>query len=299
MAIPKFQEFYKTILNVISDGREHGSKEIIEQCAKTHGITEEERNLETEHSGQPILYNRVMWAITYLRQAGLLVNVNKGIYKISDDGKTALNTYEEINNEVLLNFPSFKEFKQRHKIVLDEKESDILNATPEERIQDAIDELQFNLIEQILDKLYAVEPHKFERLVCDLLERMGYGKPEYNKSRSSDGGIDGIVRGDKLGFDSIYIQAKRWNKDSIVGSQEIKQFSGAMHQFALTSQKGMFVTTTKFSKDARDYAEKNITQKIVLIDGEQLAKLLIDYDLGVSTEQVFKIKKLDTDFFEN
>lgn len=303
MAVPKFDECMPEIIRCLGDGKIHTSKELSDYCAASLKLSKEDL-AETISSGYSKFVSRVNWAKTYLGKAGLLESPKRGCFCLSEKGRTAFQKGPEcVTLEYLSQFDSFKEFRSRRKDTSEVlKDTDNKTSeTPQEQIDNAISELNENLADDLLAEIMGINPYKFEDLVVKLLITMGYGTLQENKDavtkKSGDEGIDGIVSADKFGFDSIYIQAKRWKPENTVGRPEIQKFLGAaVGQGAI---KGIFITTSKFSKEAIDFAAKQLQCKIVLINGQQLAKLMIDYDLGVSTIATYKVKRIDSDFFND
>lgn len=302
MSIPKYHDFYTPFLICIKDGKVHQMKEIVSFCATYYDLTANDLS-ETISSGQSVVNNRVGWASTYLKKAGLIQRVSKGSFTITEAGRYAIVEEQAyVDNDYLLRFESFREF-YHHKSSASENTSDESAseeaASPQEQLDAAVEELRTVLADELMDEVMKVNPYDFERLVIDLLVAMGYGSTinavNALTAKSGDEGIDGVLNADKFGFDSIYIQAKQWKRDSVVGRPEIQKFVGAMA--GQGAGKGLFITTAKFSKEAMDYARKNLTSKVVLVDGTTLAKLMIDYNVGVSTVKSYEIKRIDTDYF--
>jgi len=291
-----------TLLEHVADSAEYtiaGSRDIL---ANRYNMTEEERNQRLPSGAANTFYNRLAWAKTYLERAGLLIKIKRGVFKISDTGTKLLrNPPERIDINYLQRFDAFNEFRTKSKdISTDNIESSLSkenSATPEEALDLAYKVLRDDLATQLLAQIKASHPSFFEKLVVDLMLKMGYGGPGDDAgtvtSYGHDSGIDGIINEDTLGLDVIYLQAKRW--DSTVGRPEIQKFVGALH--GKRAKKGVFLTTSNFSTDAVEYA-RSIDSKVVLIDGSKLSQLLIDYDVGVSTAQTYTIKRIDTDYFE-
>ena len=222
--------------------------------------------------------------------------------RLTDEDRKALQKgAERVTLDYLSQFDSFNEFRDGSRRKHDDPEqTDVVKSeSPQERMESALKELDNGLSDDLMEEIIKISSYEFERLVVKLLIKMGYGTMEQNKDavtrRSNDEGIDGIVSADKFGFDSIYIQAKQWKPDSVVGRPEIQKFLGALAGQGAT--KGIFITTAQFSKEALDFAKKQLHSKIVLADGKQLTKLMIDYDLGVSTVATYKVKRIDSDFF--
>ena len=291
------------VLRLASDGKEHKLSEAIEQLADEFSLTDDERNELLPSGAQAVFNNRVGWARSYLKQAGLLDATKRGYFTISSRGLELLSEEpERVDVAVLEQYPEFVEFKaRRNKKSVNPGGSNgadsAVSETPEDALAAAYNELREALESEVLDSVMAASPAFFERLVVDLLVKMGYGGNRQDAGRalgkSGDGGIDGIIKEDQLGLDVIYIQAKRW--EGTVGRPEIQKFAGALQ--GLRAKKGVFITTSTFSREAEQYASV-IDSRIILIGGEQLGKLMVDYGVGVSTAGVYKVKKIDTDYFE-
>jgi restriction system protein len=249
---------------------------------------------------QPIFDNRVGWARTYLKKAGVIETPRRGIMRITERGRELLGEHlERIDTKVLMRYPEFQEFQSRMSTQSpsSQYQSDE-TATPEEQISKLIELLRQNLADELLEKIAQCSPQFFERLVGRLFVAMGYGGGSEDAvrvvGRSGDEGIDVIINQDRLGLDVIYIQAKRWTKSNPVGRPEIQKFVGAL-QFK-EAQKGIVITTSSFTQDAKDYAKQ--INKVILIDGRRLAELMIEYNVGVTTKETHYIKKIDSDFFD-
>jgi restriction system protein len=302
MSIPKYEEFMLPVLKIIADGKEHKMKEIVVIIADDFKISEEDREKELP-SGGSVFYHRVHWAITYMHKAGLLSFISRGNYKITDRGHKLIESDpKEINCKYLEIYPEFNEFKKRSRQKAtqpQEKENEAVE-TPEETLEAAYQKIKQVLASDLLAKIKECSPKFFERLVVDLLLKMGYGGPQDDAGeaigRTGDGGIDGIIKEDKLGLDIIYIQAKRW--ENTVPVKEIRDFAGALlHKKA---KKGIFITTSDFASSAYSFV-KEIEPKIVLIDSQKLTDFMIEYNVGVSSDnnKTYKIKKIDSDYFED
>jgi len=302
MAVPKYYEFFPAVMECLKDGKTHTSKETIDFCAKYHRLTQEDLN-EKMQSGQPLYSNRIAWARTYLYKAGLIEKPGRGVYSLTQEGRiVAKNGCEKVTYDFLTTYDSFNAFAKR---TFNKKAStqDIIKEqnddSPEEMLDTAVTKLNASLADDLLEEVMKISPFDFEKLVVDLLFKMGYGKPKDNNdavtSKTGDEGIDGIVSADKFGFDAIYIQAKQWKTDSTVGRPEIQKFLGALAGQGAT--KGIFITTAQFSKEAKAFADKQLHSKIILVDGQDLAELMIEYNLGVSTNRVYEVKRIDTDYF--
>ena len=289
------------LLQFAADNAEHSLREAIDTLANDFNLSEQERK-ELLSSGQGAVFgNRVGWARTYLKKAGLLESTRRGYFKITERGQTVLKKKpKRISAKFLQQFPEFQEFqKPRQKAAKQENETPQQTNdkhTPAEIIESAYQDLRQSLASEILDVVKTCSPSFFERLVVDLLIKMGYGGSRKDAGEAiggtADGGIDGIIKEDKLGLDTIYIQAKRW--EGSVSRPEIQKFTGALH--GQNSNKGVFITTSTFTREALEYASK-INIKIILIDGEQLAGLMIDHGVGVSPAATYEIRKIDRDYF--
>ena len=267
------------------------------------GLTEDDLKEMLPSGIQSTFVNRVGWASTYMKKAGLLESTRRGFYQITERGKDLLKKQPKaINVKLLKQYPEFLEFQQLKGTRSSDKSpeskgaSDVSTATPSEALESAYENLRDELADELLSKLKKTSPAFFERVVVELLVKMGYGgsRADAGKAigRSGDGGIDGIIKEDKLGLDAIYIQAKRWT--AVVGRPEIQKFVGAL--YGQKAKKGVFITTPSFSKEAKEYVDK-IENKVVLIDGGRLAELMIDTGVGVSTSSIYEIKKVDSDYF--
>jgi len=303
--IPDFQTLMLPILKVFADNKEHRLDELTEIIFNQFKITEDEKS-ELLTSGQPIINNRIGWAKTYLSKAGLLTSTQRAIYKITEFGLKVLKSNpDKINIKYLKDLPNFKDwtntFKTKDQSEIEEiEENEIISEkTPQELLDLSYQKLHEELAIELLDKIKSGTPVFFERLVVDLLIKMGYGGSRKDAGqivgKSGDGGIDGIIKEDKLGLDVIYIQAKKWEQGSTVGRPEIQKFVGALA--GQGAKKGIFITTTNFTKDALEYSPRNET-KIVLIDGKELAKLMIENNVGIAVKNIYEIKKIDIDYFE-
>jgi restriction system protein len=307
--IPDFQKIMLPLLKFTGDQKEHSVSDAIDFLAKEFKLTEDELNEWLPSKTQKIFYNRVYWAKAYLKMAGLIENTRRSYFQITQSGLEALKENPDtINIKYLRKFPAFDTSRKFSGSAIDndkkdDTKTDNLNTnsslfnTPEELIESGYQNIRQSLEQEILSKLKSIHPSFFERVVVELLVKMGYGGSiaEAGKATryTNDEGIDGIIKEDKLGLDVIYIQAKRW--DSVVGRPEIQKFVGALA--GQRAKKGVFITTSNFSKDAEAYA-KQMDVKIILIDGEDLAQYMIDYNLGVSVQSTYEIKKIDSDYFE-
>jgi restriction system protein len=297
MAIPDYQTLMLPLLKFAGDGKEHTVGEAVEKLADEFGLTNEERELLLPSGQQNIFYNRVGWARTYMKKALLLDSPRRSYFVISQRGKDVLESNpERIDVEFLNQFSEFKEFKSLRHEKEEMEELPTITNTPEEILEGAYLNLRQNLASDILQQIKQSSPRQFERMVVQLLVTMGYGGTlkDAGKAigRSGDEGIDGIIKEDRLGLDIIYIQAKKW--DATIGRPEIQKFAGALQ--GQRAKKGIFITTSDFSKEAYEYVSK-IESKIVLIDGQQLAQFMIDHNLGVTSIANYEIKRIDSDYF--
>ncbi len=303
MSVPKFYEFFKSFLNAIKDGEIHKSKEVQAFIAKEMNLSDSDL-LEMLPSGQQSTFNnRVAWARTYLDRAGLVVTPARGQYRITEQGKQALASGNVIDLSYLEHFDSFKRF---HKITKDDScSSDSINnntadsQSPMETLDGAFKQVNDALADELMAEVMKLSPVEFEHLVVQLLLKMGYGDGIDDAGKvtrpTSDGGIDGIIKEDQLGFSYIYIQAKQWATDRTVDRPEVQKFAGALQGEKAT--KGLFITTASFSSGAKNYAENLHGSTIVLVDGKQMTRLMIKYNLGVSVEHTYEVKRIDSDYF--
>jgi restriction system protein len=300
--IPDYQSIMLPLLNVLSDKQEHKYRDLIENLAIHFGLNEDERK-ELLPSGQQSLFdNRVGWARTYLKKAGLIDAPKRAVSIITSRGIELLNQNpKELNLSFLMGSIDLSELQNPKNINNENLIPNELSAqTPEEILESAYQNLRKSLAQELLKNVISLPPSFFERLVVDLLVKMGYGGSIKDAGKaigkSGDEGIDGTIKEDKLGLDIIYIQAKRWQIGNTVGRPEIHKFVGALA--GQGAKKGIFITTSNFTKEAIEYSPKNET-KIVLINGDQLAQLMIDYNIGVSTINTYELKRIDNDYFEN
>lgn len=303
MSIPDYQSIMLPLLKFAGDGKDHSLHEAIDYLAEIFSLSPEELSALLPSGQQPIFTNRIGWARTYLTKAGLLEHVKRGVFHISPTGLDILKSNPtSINVAFLERFPSFIEFREAHRkpkaeptgipgVPANDQE------TPEETLERAYIGIREALAQEILLRVSKSSPEFFERLVVELLVKMGYGGTRQDAGerigQSGDGGIDGIIKEDRLGLDVIYIQAKRWQGS--VGRPEIQKFVGALQ--GQRARKGVFLTTSTFTLDAKEYASR-IDNKVVLIDGTSLANYMIDFDLGVSAIAAYSIKRIDSDYFE-
>lgn len=300
MGIPKYNEMYLPLLKALEDRSVHTNREIADAIAAILGITPQERQQSTLTSGVSVFSNRVNWACTYLKKAGLVESKKRGHHRLTDEGYRILqNPPPLLDNDFLCKYPSFQAFYMSEASPLAQADSPTeSDETPQDLIDHAFSSLNQKLADDLMTEIMAKDPSFFEHLVVKLLQKMGYGgsitDSGFVTQQTNDGGIDGIIREDKLGFDQIYIQAKRWEPEKSISRPEIQKFSGALRDEG--ASKGLFITTAMFSDGARASAEK---QHIVLVDGKRLTRLMIEYDLGVSPIAKYEIKTIDSDFFND
>lgn len=299
MAVPKFFEFFECFLYAIQDGELHTAKEVKEKVAAVMQLSETDREEMLPSGKQRTFDNRVAWARTYLDKAGLIETPLRGKYCITEKGKKALESGEKIDLKYLERSEGFRAFygaaseNITESIVTESEES------PMEVLDTAFQQVNATLASQLMDEVMKLTPAEFEKLVVKLLLQMGYGNGIDNAGmvtqQSNDGGIDGIIKEDQLGFSHIYIQAKQWALNQTVGKPEIQKFVGALQ--GQQAQKGLFITTAKFSNGALQFAEKLLGTKVVLVDGSALTKLMLKHNVGVSVEHIYEVKRIDSDFF--
>ena len=303
VAIPDYQTLMLPVLKLAADGAEHKFSHAVELLAEEFSLSTEERNELLPSGSQAVFNNRVGWARSYLKQAGLLSSPKRGFFTITPKGAALLaKNPERVDISILEQYPEFLEFRNRKKDKGENEKPEETSAvsassqTPEDALASAYSTLRKDLESEILSSVKEASPSFFERLVVDLLVRMGYGgnRQDAGKAlgKSGDGGIDGIINEDRLGLDVIFIQAKRW--EGMVGRPEIQKFAGALQ--GQRARKGVFITTSSFTKEAQEYASL-IESKIILIDGDHLSRLMAEHNVGVSTVGQYEVKKLDSDYF--
>lgn len=304
MPIPPFQNLFRPFLEYTSDGQIRSTQDVAAELAQKFELTPEEI-VEVLPSGrQTKFHNRVSWAKSFLRQAGALESTGRNRFRITPRGLGLLTTEPgRIDNRTLSQFPEFQEFRGQHDNSGEEAQPargpllvEAQTQTPEEQLEAAYQALRDELAQTLISQVMQCSPAFFEQLVVDLLLAMGYGGSRRDAGqavgKTADGGIDGIIKEDRLGLDVVYIQAKRW--EGTVGSPVVRNFVGSLVGHA--SNKGVLITTSRFTRDAIDYA-RQIPQKVVLIDGPMLAGLMVDFGVGVSDIVTYTVKRLDTDYF--
>ncbi len=302
MPIPDFQTLMRPLLEAHADGKEHLNRDLVAHLSAQFGLTDEERR-EMLPSGRARLFdNRIGWAKSHIAQAGLLVSPRRAISTITERGRQALRNHpQRIDLRTLNDYDEYREFRNRRKSTDDEEngQPDMEaqeEQTPEELLENAYLKVRRQIEAELLSQIKNAPPEFLERVVVDLVVRMGYGGSRKDAGealgRSGDEGIDGIIKEDPLGLDIIYLQAKRW--EGTVGRPEIQKFAGALQ--GQRARKGIFITTSTFSSDALEYASR-IETKIILIDGPRLAKLMFDHGVGVATASNYEVKRIDSDYF--
>lgn len=301
MAVPDFQTLMRPLLEEYAAGGERPIAEVRAALASKFDLTPEELAERLPSGLARTFDNRVGWAATYLYRVGLLVRPRRSVYAITDRGRQVLtDNPERIDLTVLSQFPEFAEFRQargaRRARTPSPPASVTETATPEERMEAAYQELREALIGEVRDRIAAMPPSAFEDLVLDVLHAMGYGDgTEHSRLRvggSGDAGIDGVIREDRLGLDVVYVQAKRW--EATVGRPVVQGFVGALQ--GARASKGIIFTASGFSSDAQTYAA-GVSPRVILVDGERLAELMIDHNVGVSDRETYAVKRVDSDYF--
>ncbi|MFC1798355.1 restriction endonuclease [Thermodesulfobacteriota bacterium] len=294
MAIPDYQTIMLPLLIFLKDQTVRKFRETVDALAEKFNLTDDERKELLPSGQQAIFDNRMGWARTYLKKAGLIEAPKRGFFKITDRGLKVLAQNPPVINVKYLD--QFEEFREFRAIKKDPPTDPPGGQTPEEVLESAYENLRSDLASDLLNQIKSSPPSLFEKTVVELLVKMGYGgsRKDAGKAvgKTKDEGIDGIIKEDRLGLDTIYIQAKRW--ENVVSRPEIQKFAGALQ--GQRAKKGIFITTSYFSKEAHEYAER-IDTKIILIDGDQLAQLMIDNNVGVTPGKNYEVKKIDSDYF--
>jgi restriction system protein len=306
MPVPDYESFMLPLLRAVAEGAEHQIRDVRDQLAAEFELSPADRAEMLPSGKQTVFNNRFGWAKTYMAKAGLLAPVREGVFRITDAGRAVLaDRPKEIDRAFLKQFEPFRAFLTlRHEHGVDTDVDAIASpvasddgvATPEEQLEGAYNKIRQKVEADVLDAVKAASPQFFEKLVIELLVRMGYGGTIADAGealgRAGDGGVDGVIKEDKLGLDAIYVQAKRWQNN--VGRPEVQGFAGSL--LGRRGRKGVFMTTSMFSREAREYVGQ-IDAKIILIDGPTLAALMVDHDVGVNTVETFTVKRVDSDYF--
>lgn len=291
------------VLTLLADGKSHGHGDLIEALGVQFKLTDEELNAMLPSGRQRLFYNRVAWCVVHLRKAGALENQARGRFVITPRGRDLLKRSDgKISMKSLAEFEEYRSFRERshepsEPVKVGRPTQAPTAETPEEQLERVFGGMRAELADQLLVELMARAPGFFEKVVVDLLLAMGYGGAWHGAGtvvgRSGDGGIDGTIKEDKLGLDIVYVQAKRW--EHTVGRPSVQAFAGSLE--GARARKGVMITTSSFSEEARNYVGQ-IEKRIVLIDGAQLADLMIDHGVGVAERQAYVVKKIDLDYFE-
>jgi restriction system protein len=303
VAIPDFQTIMRPLLSSLEDGQAHTITEVRDRLADQFSLSEDDLEARLPSGRAKTFMNRVGWATTYLYRTGLIERPKRSVYRITPRGREILSQQpSRIDLNVLAQFPELQEFRARNPSgdcaaeSQVEVESDGPEHTPEEQIDAAYRLLRTALAAEVLDRVKEQTPAFFEQLVLDVLRAMSYGGTHEDAvtrlGQSGDEGVDGVIREDELGLDLIYVQAKRWQNP--VGRPEIQRFFGALH--GKRASKGIFITTSSFSSEAATYAE-SVTPRVILVDGKELARLMIEYGVGVTSSRRYEIKRIDLDYF--
>jgi restriction system protein len=304
VAIPDFQTFMRPVLAAHADGKPHSVAEIREAVVSMLAITDEDRKVMLKSGRQPRYVNRIAWALTHLAQAGLLTRPARGVTEITSRGHEVLQGYpDRVDIRILKSFPEYVDFRTRTRVrrsatTPDDEVADtnVEALAPREAIEELIDAAHSAVAAELLARVVSQPPEFLEHLVLRLLVAMGYGGLERMTEHiggPGDRGLDGLVRLDLLGLDVVYVQAKRYN-DRPVGRPDIQAFVGALH--GAQASRGIFITTSRFSSDAKDYADR-VNARLILIDGPELATLMIEHGCGVVTEETYTLKQIDENFF--
>ena len=303
MSVPGYQEFMFPILKCLYDGKQYHKKKICEKMIEVFNLTQEQLDERLPSQAEPTYINRVGWAITYMKKAGLIDSPSRACYVITNEGKKLVdNNVTNLNTKYLRSYPSFVEFQKTSHDNNSKETVDVTRdeETPYEKIVSYNAVIKKSICDDLLNKILEQSPYFFEQLVVDLLVSMGYGGniEDAGKAtkKSGDEGIDGLIKEDKLGLDTIYIQAKRYKKDNLVGRPTIQQFIGALQLKG--ARKGILITTSDFTKEAVEAVSYSTTVSIVLINGLKLVDLMYEHNIGVGVEKVIPIKKIDNDYFE-
>ena len=300
MPIPDYQSLFLPVLQASADGNEHSTAELRDRIAAQLGLTPADLAQKLPSGKMPLFTNRVAWALVYLAKALALDRVKRGVVRITARGKDLLALNRGLTNKDLSAFPEFVAFQKgtHRSSQASEEEETGASETPEERLVNAYTLLRDALATDVLEAVKKATPTFFEELVIDLLVAMGYGGSVEDAGkaigRAGDGGIDGIIKEDKLGLDVVYVQAKRWANS--VGRPVVQAFAGSLE--GVRARKGVLITTSFFTQDALEYVQK-IEKRIVLVDGKQLADLMIDHNIGVNVIEKYEMKRLDSDYFES
>jgi len=304
MPLPDYQTIMLPFLKIAEDGKQHSKREVVDKLAIDFKLSESELKELLPSGKQELFDNRVGWARTYLKKAGLIDSPSRGYFCITERGLDLLkHNPSKIDGKILRQYPEYREFvnynnsRVYHDVSDNKLTKEDEEKTPQERLYNAYEQINEALARDILQQLKTVSPKSFEHIVVDLLVKMGYGGSDKDAAqaigRSGDEGVDGVINQDTLGIDRIYVQAKRWNETTI-GHSDIRNFIGALD--FKHAERGIFITTSTFTKDIIEKVDRS-SKRIILIDGNELSKLMITHKVGVSIEDAFELKKLDMDYF--
>ncbi|OGG52652.1 restriction endonuclease [Candidatus Kaiserbacteria bacterium RIFCSPHIGHO2_02_FULL_55_25] len=293
MAIPKYEELMLPVLEELADGGVRSGQDVANAVAHKLHLSQEDLEQMLPSGKQKLFQNREAWAVTYMAKAGLIERPERGFLRITERGSAVLKQKQgKIDNVFLFRFKEFQNFKAKTPVETTD------DSTPQEDLEKGFQAIGVSVREEILERLHEITPSRFEQVVIDVLVAMGYGGSHEDAAKavgkSGDEGIDGVINEDRLGLDSIYIQAKRWKNN--VGRPDVQSFVGALS--GRHASKGIFITTSSYTNEATEYA-KTLREKVILIDGERLAALMFEFNIGVSTENTYHVKRIDTDYFLN
>lgn len=306
MNIPKYDEIQLPALKILSSGEQLKSRDLEPKLAIHFKLSEEEINLQYNSGNGAVFLDRINWALSYLNMAGLVTKPKRGIYQISENGKEILKTPAKLKEYIAKQLehrePTRKKKEKNESLDIEISTSKLNDLTPEEILYNSFEGIKKSIYREIIDTILSKTPREFEKLVVQLLQRLGYGGQVKNSGlvtqSTNDKGIDGIIKEDILGFGRIYIQAKRYNRENLIGREDIQKFVGALA--VENSDKGVFITTSDFNKGAYEYVENlSSNTKIVLINGNKLSEYIYEFNLGMQTEKIIELKKLDSDFWDN
>ncbi len=300
MSIPIHHEIRKPALELLKNNDVIKLKEFEQPLSKLFNLAQDELSEMYDSGNGPIFYDRISWALSYLNMAGLVQKPKRGYYQITPQGLEILKTPNKINDYISKELQNKSQTQTKHENNIQLTKEDIKELTPNEKIYSAFEDIKASTYSDIIDTILSKTPREFEKIVVSLLQKMGYGGEIENSGEvtqySNDKGIDGIIKEDVLGFGRIHIQAKRYKRENRIGREDLNKFVGALA--GTQSNKGVFITTSSFNKNALEYANSLTGVTLVLIDGEKLAQYIYEYSLGMQTEQIIEIKKLDSDYWD-
>lgn len=299
MSVPDYQQYMYPMLELLNNRDELRITDIANALAEHFRLSQTDLEDRVPSGKKSRHYDRVGWAATYLKQAGLLRSPKRAYYTITERGRNVLQSGDQVNTNYLYRFSEFQEFQSRTRTNDDSAENQerlLISSTPDEILSTAYSDLRNTLAAELLERILQASPKFFEQVVIDVLLAMGYGGSRSDAAKrvgqSGDGGIDGIINEDRLGLDVIYLQAKRWK--NVVGARELRDFAGSLEE--KKAVKGVFITTSDFTREAQEYVSR-IGKRIVLINGNELAQFMIDFGVGALVRETYVIKKIDEDYF--